>query len=113
MPSLVTSWAGTVSWSGAIAPVHALWIAQCRLTILTHVAFGADTDLILIANALVGALFVTLRVRSFNVVFVQFVSLGLFRFEQDVNHSLCVFVCLDGVCDGFGIHDDHVVPLKV
>lgn len=64
VPSLVTRWAGAVSRSGAVASVHALRIAQGRLTVLAHVPLRTDTDLVLVADALVGALFVTLRIGS-------------------------------------------------
>lgn len=118
MPSLVTRRAGAVPRSGAVASVHALRIAQGRLAVLTHVALGADTDLVLIADALVGALFVTLWIGSFKLVFVQFVSLRLVRFEHGVNHIVFVWVGVDVfVCDWTRIRNqwrsDHVVPFKV
>lgn len=62
--SLVTWWTGAVPRCGAVASVHALRIAQGRLAVLAHVSLRAEADLVLIADALVGALFVTLWIGS-------------------------------------------------
>lgn len=64
MPPLVARWTGAVAGRSAVPSVHALWIAECRLTVLSHVTLGTDTDFVLIADTLIGALFVTLRVGS-------------------------------------------------
>lgn len=82
MPSLVTRWAGTVSRSGTVASVHALRIAQGRLTVLAHVTLRTDADLILVADALVGALFVTLGIGSFKFFFCV-VSVWAIRVIKD------------------------------
>lgn len=118
MPSLVTRWAGTVARSGTVASVHALRIAQGRLAVLAHVTLRTDADLILVADALVGALFVTLGIGSFKFFFVwfrfgRFVSLRMVRFEHGVNHILwmcvlCVWLWMGVGCDGFGIHGDQI-----
>lgn len=61
---LVAERAGAGAGGGAVAPVHALRVAEGRLAVLAHVPLRALADLVLVANPLVGALLVALRIRS-------------------------------------------------
>lgn len=65
--TLVAGRAGTCAWCGTVTAVHALWIAERRLAVLSHVTLRALADLVLVAYALVGALLVTLRIWAFGI----------------------------------------------
>lgn len=65
MSSLVAPWTAANCWCRTKTTIHTLWIAQCRLTILAHVADRALTNLFLITPSTVCTLFTTLRVGRF------------------------------------------------
>lgn len=81
VPSLVSERAGTVPGGGTVAPVHTLRVAERRLAVLAHVPFGANADLVLVADAPVGALFVTLRVGSWRR-----------ESRRSIHTSMCTFL---------------------
>ena len=70
--SSLESW-GTAAYPrrGAVAPVHALWVAERGLTVLPHVALRALTDLLVVAPAPICALFIALWVRIYNLYFTK------------------------------------------
>lgn len=65
MSALISFRAWANSWCCAKSAVHTLWIAKCRLTILSHVTFWTLTDFIMIAPSAVRALFIAFWIRSF------------------------------------------------
>ena len=50
---------------GAASAVHALRVTKCRAAMLTHVAFGALANLLVIAPPSVGAFLVAFRIRTY------------------------------------------------
>lgn len=81
VPSLVSEWAGTVAGGGTVASVHTLRVAKRRLAVLAHVTLGANADLVLVADAPIGALFVTLRVGSWRR-----------ESRRSIHTSMCTFL---------------------
>lgn len=65
MASLVALRTTTDSRRCTAAVVHALWIAESRLTVLADISLLALADLILVAPSSVGTLLVTLGVRTY------------------------------------------------
>jgi hypothetical protein len=72
MPSLKACWTATHPRSSTATTIHALWITQCCLAILPHIAFRTLADLLIVAPATIGTFLVTLWIRVFNKGYIMY-----------------------------------------